>query len=164
LICLTVATGCAAPAAAPPQMAPLAAARCLDGLPLSAAECARVSELALPDALPPAAGNRFADDERAAYFGFLAFYDRRFSNVADVSCATCHLPESSFADGKTVSEVVAGHPLTRNAPSLLNAAATKRSPAGCPTSATRAASRQRASPATRPTTAWRRRTSVTSTA
>ncbi|HKU39384.1 MAG TPA: cytochrome c peroxidase [Polyangiales bacterium] len=112
---------CASPPPAARE-APRLAGACLDGLPLSAAECKRVRELALPEGLPEAAGNRFADDEAAAYFGFLAFYDRRFSSVADVSCASCHLPESSFADGKRVSEVVAGRPLTRNAPTLLNAA------------------------------------------
>src|SRR5262245_60768654 len=119
---LLLAAGCATPAAAPPATPRTEPESCLDGLPLTAANCARVEALALPDRLPPAAGNRFGDDERAAYFGFLAFYDRRFSSVSDVSCASCHLPESSFADGKRVSEVIAGHPLARNAPSLLNAA------------------------------------------
>lgn len=122
LTVLLLAVGCATPAAAPPATPRTEPGRCLDGLLLMAAECARVEALALPDRMPPAAGNRFGDDERAAYFGFLAFYDRRFSSVSDVSCASCHLPESSFADGKRVSEVIAGHPLARNAPSLLNAA------------------------------------------
>src|SRR5262245_29520035 len=119
---LLLAAGCATPAAAPPATPRTEPESCLDGLPLTAANCARVEALALPDALPEAAGNRFADDEAAAYFGFLAFYDRRFSSIADVSCASCHLPESSFADGKRVSEVVADRPLSRNAPTLLNAA------------------------------------------
>lgn len=123
---LTVLPACAAPKAEPRSQrtaaASVAASGCLGALALSEADCARVSALLLPEALPPAAGNRYGDDEDAAYFGFLMFYDRRFSTVRDVSCASCHVPENSFADAKAVSEVIAGRPLTRNAPSLLNAA------------------------------------------
>ena len=106
----------AACAGAPDPPAP-----CLEGLPLTAANCAAVTALALPAQLPAAAGNRLGDDEEAARFGFLAFFDRRFSTIDDVSCASCHLPEDSFADARPVPEVIAGHPLARNAPTMLNA-------------------------------------------
>ncbi|HEY7914434.1 MAG TPA: cytochrome c peroxidase [Blastocatellia bacterium] len=49
------------------------------------------------------------------------FFDKRLSSDATVSCATCHDPALAFADGKPVSEGVAGRRGTRNSPSLLNA-------------------------------------------
>ncbi len=48
------------------------------------------------------------------------FFDPRLSSDGTVSCATCHLPELAFTDGKTKSEGVAGRHSFRNAPSLLN--------------------------------------------
>ena len=99
-----------------------ARARCPEELGLDDADCARVAALALPPGLPPPAGNHLGDDLDAARLGFLIFYDPRFSRLPEVRCATCHLPESGFGDGKPVSEVVAGSPLARNSPSILNAA------------------------------------------
>jgi cytochrome c peroxidase len=49
------------------------------------------------------------------------FFDKRLSSDQTVSCATCHDPGLAFADGRPVSEGVAGRRGTRNAPSLLNA-------------------------------------------
>lgn len=49
------------------------------------------------------------------------FFDKRLSVDGTVSCASCHDPELAFADGKRVSEGVAGRRGARNSPSLLNA-------------------------------------------
>ena len=47
------------------------------------------------------------------------FYDPVLSADSSISCATCHLPELSFSDGKRVSRGLEGSGL-RNAPSLIN--------------------------------------------
>ena len=83
-------------------------------------ECATVHAMALPDALPPARGNAKGDDPDAAALGFAVFFDARFSKGQSVRCATCHNPENRFADGKPTSTGLAR--VTRNAPTLLNAA------------------------------------------
>lgn len=117
--CALLLVGCAHEASTPREPEP--SVDCPEGLSLGPRDCGRVAALQLPESLPPASGNRLGDDDEAARFGFLAFYDRRFSSISDVSCASCHLPEYSFADAKPVPEVVAGHPLSRNAPTMLNA-------------------------------------------
>ena len=95
---------------------------CAEDLKISARQCEELGAMALPDKLPPAAGNRFADDEDAALLGFRIFYDPRISNIQDVRCATCHQPELYFGDREPVPEVVPGHPGRRNSPSILTAA------------------------------------------
>lgn len=94
---------------------------CPDVLALDAATCAKVRALALPDELPPARGNAYADDEDAAYLGLQVFFDARFSANQEVRCATCHEPESFFTDGSPTSEGGLGE-LYRNSPTTLNAA------------------------------------------
>jgi len=81
--------------------------------------CAALHAMALPP-LPPARGNAKGDDEGAASLGFAIFFDARFSSGQSVRCATCHAPEDAFGDAKPTSAGLAR--LTRNAPTLLNAA------------------------------------------
>lgn len=50
------------------------------------------------------------------------FYDRRLSINNTMSCASCHLPEQAFADGKRVPEGATGTLLLRNSPGLQNVA------------------------------------------
>lgn len=50
------------------------------------------------------------------------FFDRKLSVDNTVSCATCHNPETGFADARKVSVGVGGRSGTRNAPTVLNAA------------------------------------------
>jgi len=50
------------------------------------------------------------------------FFDRRLSTNNTISCADCHNPARSYADGRQVSIGINGQKLTRNAPSLLDAA------------------------------------------
>lgn len=95
---------------------------CRDDLRLGARDCQLIAGFRLPDALPPARGNRYADDERAARLGRAIFFDDGFASIAGVSCATCHQPDRAFGDGRPVSEVIDGMPGTRNSPSLLVAA------------------------------------------
>lgn len=50
------------------------------------------------------------------------FFDKRLSRDQSLSCATCHLPEKAFTDGRAVSVGIDGALGRRNAPSLLNGA------------------------------------------
>jgi cytochrome c peroxidase len=50
--------------------------------------------------------NRYADDESAARFGQSLFFDARLSGNGKVSCATCHVPQQNFQDGKPLGEGV----------------------------------------------------------
>jgi cytochrome c peroxidase len=104
--------------AAPPAPSPVP--KCDLDPALTEGECATVHAMALPAALPPARGNAKGDDTDAAALGFAVFFDARFSADETVRCATCHVPEDRFADGKPTSTGLSR--VTRHAPTLLNAA------------------------------------------
>lgn len=58
------------------------------------------------ESLPPLApdpSNRYSDEPAAAALGEKLFFDPRFSSNGQVSCATCHLPQLDFQDGKRLS-------------------------------------------------------------
>ena len=83
--------------------------------------CAEWRSDILPEGLPPARGNKFADRQDAAVLGMKIFYDNRFSRPgAGVSCASCHDPEHAFAETKPRSKTLAE--VARNAPDLIDAA------------------------------------------
>jgi cytochrome c peroxidase len=50
------------------------------------------------------------------------FFDPRLSGDNSMSCASCHIPEKAFADGKRFSKGNGGKRLFRNTPGLLNVA------------------------------------------
>lgn len=54
--------------------------------------------------------------------GEMLFFDPRLSIDNTVSCATCHIPERAFTDGKQFSDGVNGGKSMRNTPSLINVA------------------------------------------
>lgn len=88
----------------------------------SAAQLALLESLAIR-ALPPTpaqASNRVADDPLAAELGHRLFFDPGLSRNRQVSCATCHVPELLFTDGRATSRGIAD--LARNAPTLVGAA------------------------------------------
>jgi cytochrome c peroxidase len=64
--------------------------------------------------------NRVDADPRAAELGRLLFYSTALSKDGDVSCASCHLPEKSFVDGRRLALGVL--PLERHTMSLWNLA------------------------------------------
>lgn len=82
--------------------------------------CHRAARLRLSTALPPAPGNRYGDNEKAARLGFEIFYDARFSTPQDTRCATCHPPETAFQDGDPTPEKFEA--VKRNSPGLFNVA------------------------------------------
>src|SRR5687768_1162381 len=56
--------------------------------------------------LPADPSNRVADDADAARLGHRLFFDTRLSANGKVSCASCHMPERDFQDGRALAEGV----------------------------------------------------------
>lgn len=54
--------------------------------------------------------------------GRLLYYDKRLSADGTVACATCHAPENSFADSKSVSSGIRDQQGGRSAPTVFNRA------------------------------------------
>jgi cytochrome c peroxidase len=78
-----------------------------------------------PWPLPKAgdAGNELSGNRAAIALGKKLFFDPRLSVNKSISCATCHDPKKAFSDGLPVSKSLdSNKSLTRNSPSLLNAA------------------------------------------
>ena len=57
-----------------------------------------------------------------ADLGRMLFFDPRLSAGGQMACASCHDPDLGWADGRTTSFGLDRRPLTRNAPTVLNAA------------------------------------------
>lgn len=113
----------------------------IDGL-FTEEQWATVEELADVQPVPSDSTNRVADDPAAAKLGQKLFFETRYSaglTVGDdgtngslgeegetgkVGCASCHIPESDFADSRSMpGNVSLGVKFTsRNTPSLVNAA------------------------------------------
>ncbi|MGL4651653.1 MAG: cytochrome-c peroxidase, partial [Caldilineaceae bacterium] len=107
---------CAAPVIAPPPPEPTSVAA------WSESERAAIASLALDSLppLPPDPSNRFADDPAAATLGRTLFFDARLSASGTVSCASCHLPEKFFTDGRPLAQGEGA--FARHTMSLLGAA------------------------------------------
>jgi cytochrome c peroxidase len=67
----------------------------------------RSLSLAALGPVPADPSNRWADDDAAARLGHRLFFDTRLSATGTVACATCHLPDRGFQDGKPLAEGVA---------------------------------------------------------
>jgi cytochrome c peroxidase len=107
-----MAAGCSNASDSPAQAGPCD----LEGI--APENCEAVHAMRLPATLAPAAGNRYGDDDDAAYLGFRLFFTSDLGT--GVGCPTCHLPELAFTDRVAVSTGKAlGH---RNAPTVFNAA------------------------------------------
>jgi cytochrome c peroxidase len=91
---------------------------CRRELQLSSSECRKWEETILPLDLPPAVGNRFGDDLRAAALGHRLFFESRLA-TGGVQCSTCHLSERAYTEDKPFSKGV--REISRNAPSIYNA-------------------------------------------
>jgi cytochrome c peroxidase len=74
----------------------------------SAEERATLRSLSLSSlgALPADPSNRYADDSTAARLGHQLFFDARLSGTGTVSCASCHMPDQSFQDGRALGKGV----------------------------------------------------------
>lgn len=68
-----------------------------------------------------------SDTRDLRLLGERLFYDNQLSADGRGSCASCHRPDKGFADGQATSKALSGDGvLLRNAPTLLNAAYSKR--------------------------------------
>lgn len=56
--------------------------------------------------VPPDPSNRVADDPRAVALGHRLFFDTRLSSNGKVSCATYHMPDREFQDGRPLANGV----------------------------------------------------------
>lgn len=83
-------------------------------------QLARIRQLSPRPPLEPDSTNAWADDPAAAWLGQQLFFDTRFSANGSLSCASCHLPERAFVDGKRLSQGIAEG--ERNVPTLLDVA------------------------------------------
>ncbi|MEZ4356998.1 MAG: cytochrome c peroxidase [Myxococcota bacterium] len=105
-----------------------AASEGADGAGPSDVDGWRADQLALMrsmsiDALGPVPrdlSNRVADDPRAAELGHRLFFDTRLSSNGQVSCASCHLPDLHFSDGRRLAQGVSQ--TSRNTPTVVGAA------------------------------------------
>ena len=77
-----------------------------------------------PQAVPRDPSNRASGNADAIALGRALFFDPRLSPRADLSCATCHLPQRALTDGRARAQ--GGGPrkpkLDRNTPGLWNVA------------------------------------------
>lgn len=78
----------------------------------------------LPAAVPAPKDNPTTPAKVA--LGKQLFFDPRLSGDNTMSCATCHLPKTAFADGRPRVRGRGGKELARNTPTVLNAAFLKR--------------------------------------
>lgn len=83
-------------------------------------ELARVFELSPLPPPPDDPTNAYDTSEAAARLGQFLFFDRRLSGSGEVACATCHVPERGWSDGKPLGEATGK--LERNTMTLWNAA------------------------------------------
>jgi len=60
-------------------------------------------------------------DNEKATLGRVLFYDKNLSKTNEVSCASCHIQEKAFADGKKVSDGINNRQTTRNSIGLTSA-------------------------------------------
>ncbi len=65
------------------------------------------------------ANNPHSDEK--AQLGKMLFFDGRLSRTQQMSCASCHIAELGWSDGRSRSLGHGAHQLKRNTPSLLNA-------------------------------------------
>jgi cytochrome c peroxidase len=93
-------------------------------LPLQGAAGSPIDRVAMKlspvPAPPPNPTNRVADDPAAAILGQTLFFDPGLSRNGEVSCATCHEPDTAFTDGKALAEGLEVG--TINTPTVLGAA------------------------------------------
>ncbi len=61
-------------------------------------------------------------NEDKVELGRVLFFDKRLSADGTISCATCHLPQLAFTDGRQHSQGIGGLTGLRNAPTLINRA------------------------------------------
>jgi cytochrome c peroxidase len=82
------------------------AAKGPDGWSRTEMDDLRSLSIAALEPLGPDPTNRVADDPRAATLGERLFFDTRLSANGMVACATCHLPDRDFQNGRALGRGV----------------------------------------------------------
>jgi cytochrome c peroxidase len=80
----------------------------------------RAASAVLPLGLPPDSDDTNEQSQALVQLGQHLFQDKRLSVDGKVSCASCHLPEHLFADGRPTASARDSQVLSRHTPSLLN--------------------------------------------
>lgn len=80
--------------------------------------CTAWAALALHDKADSDAGSHALAGQRIA-LGKQLFYDPHLSADDTIRCASCHIPEKAYTDGRRVAIGIGGQAGTRNTPSLL---------------------------------------------
>ncbi len=83
-------------------------------------DLARIAKLSPVGPPPLDPTNRFSGDERAALFGQRLFFEPALSASGEHACASCHVPEKGFTDGRPVALALGEG--TRRTPPLWNLA------------------------------------------
>jgi len=81
---------------------------------------ARKAVFRRPGAVPFPPDNSFSEKKRA--LGEALFHDPRLSIDGSLACASCHVRDKGFADGKALGRGVPGRELKRHTPTLWNLA------------------------------------------
>ncbi|MEQ8275071.1 MAG: cytochrome c peroxidase [Deltaproteobacteria bacterium] len=79
------------------------------------------TELGTLPELPPDPTNRVDEDPRAIALGQKLFFDPRYSENDQISCATCHAPDMAFQDDRAPTSLGLAY-TGRHAPTVINAA------------------------------------------
>jgi cytochrome c peroxidase len=78
------------------------------------------AEFTRPDSVPNPEGNEHTPAR--SELGRALFFDTRLSGSGDISCATCHVPEKAWGDGRPTAVGTRGQVLGRRTPTVLNTA------------------------------------------
>lgn len=70
----------------------------------------------------PSFQNATQPNSTVSALGRTLFFDKQLSRDQSISCASCHIPEKAFSDGRALAVGISGKSGTRNTPSLLNVA------------------------------------------
>lgn len=73
-----------------------------------------------PGGIPFPADNPFVAAK--ADLGRLLFFDKRLSGSGTTACATCHIPDRAWTDGRAIAVGDSGHSMARRAPTLIDTA------------------------------------------
>lgn len=89
-------------------------------LSLWAIATAAFAQRPTPLGLPDTETQQEVNAADLADLGHRLFFDKRLSVDGSISCASCHMPERQFTDGRPVAQGLHGVRLTRRTPSLMN--------------------------------------------
>jgi cytochrome c peroxidase len=115
-------TGASAKAATEAPTAQISAASAPTAEAPPGAPAAEMSSSEKVHTLVPRAPTPPTEPQELVDLGRLLFFDPRLSGDNTVACATCHVPERGFTDGRATALGKGGKGLARNTPTVINLA------------------------------------------